>query len=908
MDPRAAPALDSTPRPQPVEDRVERIAPPELAYSHGWMALASTGADQFVVEHPQFDGRGVLIAILDAGVDPSIPGLTKTSTGDPKLLDVRDFSGEGKVALSRISPTGDSVSVGGRTVRGFGRVIALNTQGPWYAGAIAELPLGDPPAADLDGNGTVGDSLVLIVTRATDGWVVLTDTDGDGSLSNERPVHDYLAGREWFGWSPRGKTPPIAMAANFGESAGGPTLDLSFELYAHGSHVAGIAAAHDLYGVAGFDGVAPGAQLLGLKIARGAQGGISTTGAMVRAMDYAIRFAESRRLPLVLNLSFGVGNEIEGRARIDRIVDSVLQRHPSVVMTVAAGNDGPGLSTLGFPGSSERAITVGATVPPVFLAPTPGGGTPAERVAYFSARGGELAKPDVITPGVAYSSVPRWNAGDEVKQGTSMASPHAAGLAALLLSSVSRDSAPVMAARIRRALMVTSRAEPDAGFVDEGRGIPDVEAALRWLQSDRSEPDVEVRVPGTTSTAAWIERKPDAVADSTVRFEIGSEEAGGSVTYALRSDVPWLRPPQSITLAGRSTDVKLSYSAAKLARPGAYTGTVTGWSGDTLAGPAFRLVVTIVNPLASADSILLRPPTTVPAGSVLRSFFLADTTRPFEVSVTTGASDQGIAFLHEPHGMPFRDGNAVPVGRDPAVYPVDGRDVRTGMYEVDVTPIGAKDLRTTILVRQAPFTVAATREGDAAVARLTGVGAKAETQVRLGLIGGERTEKIATRGSEPVRLPFTLPSWATAVVVDVAMDRAQWGRFTDFGLTLFDADGRQLGKDPLEYAFGRLSIDVAKGQADRSVAVALFPGFADPADSTEWSATVSMRLYADSMVTVPASGGDSAHVVVSRGMKVTRKFAPVVSPWTLGEGFTPLGVVVARTGGRIWTREAALHE
>ena len=53
--------------------------------------------------------------------------------------------------------------------------------------------------------------------------------------------------------------------------------------------------------MAGFDGVAPGAQLLGLKIATGAQGGITTTGSMIRAMDYAIRFAEQRQLPLVLN-------------------------------------------------------------------------------------------------------------------------------------------------------------------------------------------------------------------------------------------------------------------------------------------------------------------------------------------------------------------------------------------------------------------------------------------------------------------------------------------------------------------------------------------------------------------------------------------------------------------------------
>ena len=108
------------------------------------------------------------------------------------------------------------------------------------------------------------------------------------------------------------------MAANFSvEAPASRELDLVFDSCGHGTHVAGIAAGNDLYGVRGFDGVAPGAQLLGLKIANSAQGGITTTGSMIRAMDYAIRFAEARRLPLVLNMSFGVGNEIEGQARID---------------------------------------------------------------------------------------------------------------------------------------------------------------------------------------------------------------------------------------------------------------------------------------------------------------------------------------------------------------------------------------------------------------------------------------------------------------------------------------------------------------------------------------------------------------------------------------------------------------
>src|SRR5918995_5794060 len=321
-------------KPPPPEEAVERFAPPAVAYAHGWMPLASTGADRFVREHPAYDGRGVLIAILDTGVDPGVPGLGTTSTGDPKLVDLRDFSGEGVVPLARVSPRGDTVAIGGRKLGGFGRVIGLNTDGPYYGGTLRELPLGEPPASDLDGDGAAADTLALVVTRATDGWVVLADTDGDGSLAGERPVRDYLLGKEFFGWGSRGRAPRVNLAANFSERGGEPSLDLVFALDAHGTHVAGIAAANDLYGVSGFDGVAPGAQLLGLKISNRAHGSVSTSGSIVAAMDHAIRFAAARRMPLVINLSFGVGNEREGEARIDMLLDSVLAEHPEIVLVV----------------------------------------------------------------------------------------------------------------------------------------------------------------------------------------------------------------------------------------------------------------------------------------------------------------------------------------------------------------------------------------------------------------------------------------------------------------------------------------------------------------------------------------------------------------------------------------------
>jgi subtilisin family serine protease len=905
---RASHAPLAQPPAAPAEDAVQRIAPPEAAYAHGWMSLASTGVDRFLRAHPSYDGRGVLIAILDTGIDPSVPGLSTTSTGDAKILELRDFSHEGAVPLRLVAPTGDTVEIAGRRLVGFGRVKALNTAGPYFAGTIAEIPLGQPPSSDLNANGTVGDTLPLLVTRASDGWVLFADTDGDGSLAGERPIHDYLSARESFGWAARGHTPKLAIAANLSDSAGTPRLDLLFDTFGHGTHVSGIAAAHDLYGVTGFDGVAPGAQLLGLKIARGAQGGITTTGSILRAVDYAIRFAAARRLPLVINLSFGVGNEIEGEARIDHLIDSILTVHPDVVCTISAGNDGPGLSTLGFPGSATLAISVGATLPSSFLPSGPSGERPADLLAYFSSRGGELAKPDIVTPGVAYSSVPRWNAGDEVEQGTSMAAPHAAGLAALLVSALIQQKQPVDARVIKQALMVTARPIGKATFVDQGTGLPAIESALQWLESPRSVPQVEVRVPRRTGPTTGALERAEARSDTSQTFELVRPADAPPATYTLRSDAAWLTAPARVTLHGPLTRVTVAYTRKSLVSPGAYVGTISGWSEDTLAGPAFRLVNTIEVPAPVADGRTeLRSATRLPPGSTLRTFFEVDSARPFVLTVSTGELGQKtLAFLHEPDGMPYRDqaSRAAGNGAQAAEYQSDSRDVLRGAYEAVLVAPPNQTVTASLSLLQSPVTLSSVTHPDGVTASIRNVSAEpvtAEVGVHVG--GAERQVQIQARNSDPQRIPFVAPPAVNGVVVDVMMDRAQWGRFTDFGLSLFDSAGRLLGKQPLNYAFGRLQVELPANHGEMPLSVGLFPGFADSTGDQSWSAELSIRLYGDSATAVAPVAGSSPTLTIAPGKSGSVSFPQPVIPWRLSEGFFPLGVLVARIDRQVWTRE-----
>ncbi len=907
--PSPAPVSAATPgSASPAPARSQRKLPPPVldpatAFRRGWMPLAATGVTDFALQHPTYDGRGVLIAILDSGLDPTIPGLRLTSTGDAKVLDVRDFSGEGRIALTRITPVGEAAVIAGHRLGGFSHVRSMNATGPWYGGVIAELPLGNPDAADLNGDGDVSDTMLVVVTRASDGWVLFADANGNGSLSDDRAVHDYLVARETFGWAPAGVQPYVTVAVNFAERDGQPVLDLFFDTSAHGSHVAGIAAGHDLYGVKGFDGVAPGAQLLGLKIADDAQGGISRSGSMIGAMDYAIRFAESRHMPLVINMSFGVGNEQEGRARIDHLIDSALAAHPTVTFTLSAGNDGPGLSTIGFPASAARVIAVGALFPGVFLS-ADGSSPPSDAIADFSARGGEVAGPDIVTPGVAYSTVPLWDRGGEREGGTSMASPHAAGLVARLTSGAHQQGKTATGWTMRQALMVTAQPVDGATFVDEGTGVPNLPRAWAWLQSGS---DIPVIIPTSAggTTGAFAADGLDA-ALATQRFVLHRDHGAGALPLRFRSSAAWLEAPAPATLSGDSLVVEGRVRSASLTRPGVYVGVITGWGTDTAAGPMVRLVSTVVVPYHDPEIDL--PSLRIGRGQWVRIPFVADSARPFTVQVASATSSPPLTYLHEPGGMPYRDNNARQAGNgdQAAAYDVLGRDVIPGTYELVVQASQFEDASAKVSIRQSPVRLGlgSSPSGlDATVTNLTHEGVRVD--VGAAAIGGGRVVDVRGSGSARRDVDLEVPAWARSIQVDVQMPREEWPRYTDFGLTLFDSAGQQLAKAPLNYSFGRLEHEVTTANGPQRMTLSLFPGFAALDDTLPWAVRATVRFYADSAQAMQPV--DERAITLGPGESRTVRFAATVDGRTLPAGFVPVGLLLARTGDdEIWATEGLL--
>jgi tripeptidyl-peptidase II len=875
--------------PQPLVD-------PAVAYMLGLMPLKSAGVDVFRAAHPTYDGRGVLIAILDSGIDPGVPGLIATSTGAPKIIELRDFSGEGRLALAAFpAPTSAEL-------KGAARIGRLTTATTWYRGVFRELPLGRPPASDVNGNGRNTDEFPVIVVKASDGWVAFLDTNLDGSFEDEMPLHDYRQGRETIAFG----TKPITIVANFSEAPPNdtPVLDLFFDNSGHGTHVAGIAAGYNLYDVAGFHGVAPGAQLIGLKIANNARGGVTVHASMMRAIDYAARYAAQRNLPLVLNMSFGVGNEHEGRAVIDSIVDAFLLGHPDAVFAIAAGNDGPGLSTLGFPGSADLALSVGATFPGVFARPPQPGVPPVRDVlGWFSSRGGEVAKPDIVAPGIAFSTVPRWDTGNEVKVGTSMATPYAAGLAAALASALVQEGRRASAVEIVQSLRVASRPFPGARIIDEGAGMPVLETAYAWLVGGHQGSVYEVQAE--TGASAAFRRGGFAGAsgsDSVETFTVRHRGGLRAAQFALHADVPWLVVDDTIEAAPRATEIPVTYRRSALTNPGIYVGTVTALNPrDPVAGPLFRLVNTVIVPTDLTTKVLFDERRGIGPAAVQRYFVRApqpDATLRVTVTLPDSQAQQATVRLYEPNGQPARSApEDILIGQeDPgsAVITVRAEDLVAGVYELDVIAPPLNAVTATVRADLGPVALAATDQGLEASA----VGNSVTGEVSYRLVGAERGFAITGRGLPAESLQVRPPRWARRMEVDLQLPADLWDEMTDLSITVYDSSGQQIpgGNQPVNYAFGRMSVALTDSITGKPLTIELFPAFAR-LPGHAWQGTVRVRFLGPDE---PAGEGGSLSVVAGGRSMVRLPNPPQLQ---LPDGFstlietrvtTPTGAVAVR--------------
>ncbi|MFG3039274.1 S8 family serine peptidase [Streptomyces sp. NPDC048330] len=294
--------------------------------------------------------------------------------------------------------------------------------------------------------------------------------------------------------------------------------------HGHGTHVASTIAGSGAGSDGRYRGVAPGAKLVVGKVLD--DGGSGSESGIIEGMDWAAHSGAK-----VVSMSLGGQEGADGTDPMSLAVNELTAR-TGVLFTIAAGNSGPGAKTVGSPGAAAAALTVGAV-------------DSSDAIADFSSRGprGDGAlKPEITAPGVrivaarAAGTTMGTPVGDlyTTASGTSMATPHVAGAAAILAQR-HPDWSP---ARLKSGLVSTAKTTADTSVYAQGAGRLDVARAVR--QPVTADGTVDFGLRGWDDSAE-VEKKIEYVndGDAPVTLALSLGNAGETLpagTLTLGAD------------------------------------------------------------------------------------------------------------------------------------------------------------------------------------------------------------------------------------------------------------------------------------------------------------------------------------------------------------------------------------
>ncbi|QEU91018.1 S8 family peptidase [Streptomyces kanamyceticus] len=326
-------------------------------------------------------------------------------------------------------------------------------------------------------------------------------------------------------------------------------------------------------------GVAPGTELLHGKVLN--DSGSGATSWIIEGMQWAVDQKAD-----VVSMSLGNPARTDCTDPMSTATEELAQSAKDTLFVIAAGNTGPSLNSVSSPGCAPSVLTVGAV-------------DRDDTTANFSSRGpaygSHTLKPEIAAPGVGISAAAAGGRGVYAYQsmsGTSMATPHVAGAAALV-----KQRHPDWTSQQIKAALVSSADSGIPGDAREtGGGRLDAKAAIDqqvlgspavqggsfgWPQDSSDRTSVDVPYTNTT--------------DKTVKLKLSLQGVTGNDGSAVRATVARLGERSVTVPAGATVKVPLKLTPdadLKRAQYGDITGRVlaTADGGGRVSTP-FSLYV-----------------------------------------------------------------------------------------------------------------------------------------------------------------------------------------------------------------------------------------------------------------------------------------------------------------------------
>ncbi|MCX4574993.1 S8 family serine peptidase [Streptomyces sp. NBC_01571] len=805
-----------------------------------------TGAVDFVKKNPKADGRGVTIGILDSGVDLGHPALQKTTTGERKVVDwvtstdpVNDGDGSWRRMTSAVSGPSFPITTASQGTETFKAPAGAYKFNYMYESATA----GGDEAGDLNRDGDTTDAWGVLYDPAS--GTVRVDSNDNLDFTDDAPMKPYKDG---FQVGYFGKDNPatdvveripfvVEIRKDVVYDAAGSKADyvnigvISSE---HGTHVAGITSANGLFG-GRMNGAAPGAKIVSSRACVFGPG--CTNIALTEGM---IDLVVNRGVDIV-NMSIGglpaLNDGNNARSELyTRLIDTY-----GVQLVISAGNSGPGANTIGDPGLADKVISVGASISKETWAANYGSVVEKKYAMMpFSSRGPREDggfTPTLTAPGAAINTTQTWLPGSPVAesgytlpagysmlQGTSMASPQAAGASALLLSAAKQKGIALTPADLRTALTSTADHIKGVQAYEEGAGLIDIVDAWKSIRNDATAHEYTVKAPVDTAIdyalktpgfgtglydregglKAGVKKTYEITLtrtsgpDRAIRHELHFENNAGDTFRIVGSDEVKLElnKPVTVKVSAKASSAGIKSAILELDDP-------------RTEGVDRQILTTVVvsTPLkyAFSDSASVQRDST-------RSYFLTvpEGARSLEVAIggLKGLSQTRFISIH-PYGVPVEDtgtpycysnypntNGCKPDVRSyadpqPGVWEVEVEARRTSPlldnpYKLEATVLGAAFDPETVTVPEAKVGTPVTASW-----KVTNQFAAIDGKLQGGPLGSSKTDRPTIAQNATQTTTVDVPAGAASL--DVAIGNVS-DTAADLDLTVYDSTGKQVAQ------------------------------------------------------------------------------------------------------------------